>query len=63
MAIRITAVPVLSPITALIGKELGELARLTLHRARALEMEFTSLIGCGEMFDITDEVLVRLEIG
>ena len=63
MALRITAAPVLSPMTTLISKELGELARLTLHRARALEMEFTSLIGCGEMFDITDEVLVRLEIG
>ncbi|OAN14211.1 pilus assembly protein PilZ [Photobacterium jeanii] len=60
-AIRVTAVPVLNPLTALTGKELGELARLTLHRARALELEFTSLIGCGEMFDITDEVLLRLE--
>ncbi|MCW8330017.1 PilZ domain-containing protein [Photobacterium sp. SDRW27] len=63
MALRISAVPVLSPMTALTGKELGELARMTLHRARALEVEFNSLIGCGEMFDITDEVLVRLEIG
>lgn len=49
-------------MTALIGEELGQLARLTMHRARALEVEFTSLIGSGEMFDITDEVLVRLEI-
>lgn len=61
-AIRITALPVLNPLTALIGEKLSELARLTLHRARALEAEFTSLIGCGEIFDITDEVLVRLEI-
>lgn len=63
IAIRITAVPVLNPMTALIRKELGELARLTMHRARTLEMEFSSLMGCGELFDITDEVLVRLEIG
>ncbi|MGF1681047.1 PilZ domain-containing protein [Photobacterium minamisatsumaniensis] len=62
MAIRITAVPVLSPITALISKDLGELARMTLHRARALEEELSALIGCGELHDITDEVLVRLEI-
>ncbi|MDO6543265.1 PilZ domain-containing protein [Photobacterium sanguinicancri] len=61
-AIRVTAVPVLNPLTALTGKELGELARLTLHRARALEVEFTSLIGCGEIYDVTDEVLVRLEL-
>lgn len=63
MAVRVTAVPVLNPMTALTGIELGELARMALHRARALEVEFNSLIGCGEMYDITDEVLVRLEIG
>ncbi|MGF1727379.1 PilZ domain-containing protein [Photobacterium nomapromontoriensis] len=62
MAIRVTAVPVRSPMTALIGQELGELARRTLHRARALENELSSLIGCGELHDITDEVLIRLEI-
>ncbi|MEC6797551.1 PilZ domain-containing protein [Photobacterium sp. S4TG1] len=61
-ALRITALPLLNPLTALIGEKLSKLARLTLHRARALEMEFTSLIGCGEIYDITDEVLIRLEI-
>ena len=61
-ALRITALPLLNPLTALIGEKLSKLARLTLHRARALEMEFTSLMGCGEIFDITDEVLIRLEI-
>ncbi|SMY37463.1 PilZ domain-containing protein [Photobacterium andalusiense] len=61
-ALRITALPVLNPLTILIGEKLSKLARLTLHRARALEMEFTSLIGCGEILDITDEVLIRLEI-
>ncbi len=62
LAIRVTALPIFNPLTALIGEKLSELARLTLHRARALEAEFISLIGCGEIFDITDEVLVRLEI-
>lgn len=62
IAIRVTALPIFNPLTALIGEKLSELARLTLHRARALEAEFISLIGCGEIFDITDEVLVRLEI-
>ncbi|MGR5064226.1 PilZ domain-containing protein [Photobacterium sp. DNB22_13_2] len=62
MALRLTAAPVLSPMTALIGKELGELARLVLHRARALEQELNSVIGGGEILDITDEVLIRLEI-
>ncbi len=61
-ALHITALPLLNPLTVLIGEKLSKLARLTLHRARALEMEFTSLIGCGEILDITDEVLIRLEI-
>ncbi|MCD9471308.1 PilZ domain-containing protein [Photobacterium phosphoreum] len=61
-ALRITALPLLNPLTVLIGEKLSQLARLTLHRARTLEMEFTSLIGCGEISDITDEVLIRLEI-
>lgn len=61
-ALRITALPLLNPLTALIGEKLSKLARLTLHRARALEMEFTSLIGSGEILDITDEVLIRLDI-
>ncbi|CEO40216.1 PilZ domain-containing protein [Photobacterium kishitanii] len=61
-ALRITALPLLNPLTALIGEKLSQLARLTLHRARALEIEFTSLMGCGEISDITDEVLIRLEI-
>ncbi|PSW05059.1 PilZ domain-containing protein [Photobacterium rosenbergii] len=62
MALRLTAAPVLSPMTALIGKELGDLARLVLHRARALEQELNSVIGSGEIQDVTDEVLIRLEI-
>lgn len=49
-------------MTALIGKELGDLARLVLHRARALEQELNSVIGSGEIQDVTDEVLIRLEI-
>ncbi|WP_256383206.1 PilZ domain-containing protein [Photobacterium toruni] len=61
-ALRITALPLLNPLTGLIGEKLSKLARLSLHRARALEIEFTSLMGCGEIFDITDEVLIRLEI-
>ncbi|WEM41821.1 PilZ domain-containing protein [Photobacterium sp. DA100] len=62
MALRLTAAPVLSPMTALIGKELGELARQVLHRARALEQELSSVVGCGEILDVTDEVQIRLEI-
>lgn len=60
MALKITAVPVHSPMTALISQEIGELARLTMHRAKTLESELSELVGCGEIIDITDEVLLRL---
>ncbi|WP_311568659.1 PilZ domain-containing protein [Photobacterium arenosum] len=60
LAVRITTVPMLDPTTALISRELAELSRLAMHRARALENEFTSLMGFGEFYDVTDEVLLRL---
>ncbi|QUJ68061.1 PilZ domain-containing protein [Photobacterium sp. GJ3] len=60
LAVRITAVPLLDPTTALIAQELAELSRVAMHRARSLEIEFTSLMGFGEFYDITDEVLLRL---
>lgn len=60
LAIRIAAVPVMDPTTALISRELAELSRVAMHRARSLEIEFTSLTGFGEFYDITDEVLLRL---
>ncbi|CAH0532729.1 hypothetical protein VST7929_00574 [Vibrio stylophorae] len=55
-----------SPISARpieLRQALEKLAKAKLHRARAIEDEFTNLVGCGELIDITDEVLVRLEIG
>ncbi|NVP01377.1 hypothetical protein HWA77_14280 [Photobacterium damselae subsp. damselae] len=60
--LRITAAPIFDSMTLLTQQKLSELARLTLHRARGLENEFSALVGCGEIFDITDEVLVRLAI-
>ncbi|WP_154123979.1 PilZ domain-containing protein [Grimontia hollisae] len=42
---------------------LEPLLRLSTQRARQLEVEFTALCAYGEMSDITDEVLRRLEIG
>lgn len=42
---------------------LEPLLTLSTQRARQLEMEFTDLCAYGEMSDITDEVLRRLEIG
>ncbi len=60
-ALRISISAIQSPPTALIEKELGKLAQGSMHHAVSVENEFISLVGCGEIYDITDEVLIRLE--
>ncbi len=59
---RISGVPVTTGITQILGEQLENLAAATIHRARALEKEFSSINGYGELIDITDEVLIRLEL-
>ena len=61
-AIRICGAPVFDPITALIRKDLNELAQISMHQARSLEKEMHSIVGYGELIDITEEVLIRLEL-
>jgi hypothetical protein len=61
-ALRISAVPVTTTITHILGEQLENLAAAAIHRARALEKEFSSIMGYGELTDITDEVLIRLEL-
>ncbi len=61
-AIRISASPVNSVLTEILRRELEEIAVDAIHHARSLENEFASLVGYGEIVDITEEVLVRLEL-
>ena len=61
-AIRISAVPVTTSITHILAENLQDLAAAAMHRARALEKEFSAIMGYGELVDITDEVLIRLEL-
>jgi hypothetical protein len=61
-AIRISASPVNKVMTELLRRELEEIAVDAIHHARSLENEFSGLIGYGEIVDITEEVLVRLEL-
>jgi len=61
-ALRITGVPVASASTQLLIKKLSDLASSTLHHARVLEKEFGSIVGYGEITDITEEILIRLEL-
>ncbi|WP_159738086.1 PilZ domain-containing protein [Vibrio atypicus] len=61
-AIRVCGAPVFDPMTALVQKDLEELSQVSLHKARALEKEINSIVGYGEITDITEEVLIRLEL-
>ena len=61
-AIRVCGTPVFDPMTALIQKDLQELSQVSLHKARSLEKEINGIVGYGELTDITEEVLIRLEL-
>ncbi|MDE1240704.1 PilZ domain-containing protein [Vibrio aestuarianus] len=60
--LRICSAPVFDPITTLLRSDLNELAQISIHHARALEKEITAIVGYGELVDITDEILIRLEL-
>ncbi len=61
-AIRLSTVPIFDSMTSLLRLDLTELADLSLHQASKLEAELTSLVGYCEFEDITEEVIVRLEL-
>ncbi len=61
-ALRLCAAPIFDPFTTLLSLDLEELAQISLHNARNLEKEIKAVVGYGEIVDITEEVLVRLEL-
>ncbi len=61
-AIRLSTLPIFDSMTSILQQDLTELADLSLHQASKLETELTSLVGYCEFEDITEEVLVRLEL-
>lgn len=61
-ALRICGAPVFEPITALLRKDIEELTQISMHQARSLEKEIATIVGYGELIDITEEVLIRLEL-
>ncbi|MCE7556288.1 PilZ domain-containing protein [Aliivibrio fischeri] len=63
LAIRVTTTAVKNALSTTSEVELSQLAQYAIHYARALEDELSSIVGCGEIADITDEVLIRLELG
>ncbi|WP_299694485.1 PilZ domain-containing protein [uncultured Vibrio sp.] len=60
--LRVTTAPIFNPLTSLFQSDLEELTRISMHQAKKLENEITAFIGYGEIEDITDEVLIRLEL-
>lgn len=61
-AIRVLSAPVLDPMTVLMHKDLKELNQISQAKARSLEKEIHDVVGYGELTDITEEVLIRLEL-
>jgi len=60
--LRLSTAPIFEPMTSLLQRDLSELTQFSVHQASKLEKELTALIGYSEFEDITEEVLVRLEL-
>ncbi|WNJ94466.1 PilZ domain-containing protein [Vibrio ruber] len=60
--LRYCAIAVFHPIATLLRSDLDELSLISMHHAKSIEKSIASIVGYGEFFDITEEVLLRLEI-
>lgn len=60
--IRVVGLPILQPSTTLLKKELEELMEISQYHAASINKEMLKLAGYGELVDITDEILTRLEL-
>ncbi|MCU8148485.1 PilZ domain-containing protein [Vibrio vulnificus] len=60
--LRLSTSPIFSPMTSLLQKDLNELSQLSMHQASKLEKELATLVGYCEIEEVTEEILVRLEL-
>ena len=60
--LRIASAPIFDAFTTLLRQDLDELAQISMPNATALEKEITALAGYGEIVDVTDEVIMRLQL-
>ncbi|MDW6093694.1 PilZ domain-containing protein [Vibrio rhizosphaerae] len=60
--LRYCAIAVFHPVATLLRSDLDELSLISIHHAKSIEKSIASIVGYGEFFDITEEVLLRLEI-
>lgn len=61
-ALRLSGAPVFNSLSHILQKDLLDLTLVNVHTAKVVEKEITDIIGYGEIVDITDEVLIRLEL-
>lgn len=62
LVLRLSAVPVEKAVTTILAKKLNQLASSSFHQAKSLDKEFSTIVGFGEFIDISEEVLIRLEL-
>ncbi|GAK15317.1 LOW QUALITY PROTEIN: hypothetical protein JCM19053_4462 [Vibrio sp. JCM 19053] len=60
--IRLSTAPIFDPMTSLLQQDLSDLTQFGVHQASKLEKELTALVGYSEFEDITEEVVIRLEL-
>ncbi|MDN3698950.1 PilZ domain-containing protein [Vibrio genomosp. F6] len=60
--LRISGAPVFNSTTSLLQYDIDELTQVSIHDAGKLDKEIRSIIGYGEIVDITEEVMIRLEL-
>ncbi|WP_117235286.1 PilZ domain-containing protein [Vibrio maerlii] len=60
--LRLSGAPVFDSFTKILQQDLLDLTQLNMISARNVEKEIANIIGYGEITDITEEVLIRLEL-
>lgn len=58
----VSGMPLFNPFTPLIQKDLKELTVISKFHAKSIEKEIRTLVGYAQATDITEEVLIRLEL-
>ncbi|PMH41174.1 pilus assembly protein PilZ [Vibrio sp. 10N.286.49.B3] len=60
--LRISTAPIFNPLTSLLQADINELTQISMYQAGKLENEILAMIGYSEIDNITEEVLIRLEL-
>jgi hypothetical protein len=58
----VSGAPLLNPITPSLKYDLEELVPISKFHANSIEKEMNNMVGYAQITDITEEVLIRLEL-